>query len=73
MSARACDGMWHASGGGITVQSMPSQREGEFGYVSAADCAAIGQLFGLDRPVHSQGLNISPDEREFYVGRAEGK
>lgn len=40
-------------------------------YTSNADCLLLQQAFGLSRKAHFQGLSISPDEREFYVLRAE--
>jgi len=42
------------------------------GFDLATDRAALAQLFGLDRPIHLQGLSISPDSRDWHVGRAEG-
>lgn len=57
--------------GWIEVQAPPRRREG-YGYTSEADREALAQLFGLDRPVHCQGLSISPDSRDWHVGRAEG-
>lgn len=40
-------------------------------YTGKADCKILAKAFGLSRPVHHQGLHISPDECEFYVLRAE--
>ena len=46
-------------------------REGENYYTSDEDAKELARAFGLDRKVHYQGLQISPDEWEFYVKRAE--
>lgn len=40
-------------------------------YTSDVERKQIAQAFGLDRPVHHQGLSILPDSRDFYVMRAE--
>lgn len=40
-------------------------------YTSDADCHLLTRAFRLSRKAHFQGLSISPDEREFYVLRAE--
>lgn len=37
----------------------------------AEDREELAKLFHLDRPVHHQGLSISPEEREHYVSAAE--
>lgn len=74
---RRSDRAWSVSGGRgtaygwIQVQAPP-RRQGEYGYTSPDDCATLAQLFGLDRPVHNQGLSIPPEQREWHVGRAEG-
>lgn len=46
-------------------------KDGTNYYTGDADCEALAQAFGLNRKAHFQGLNISPDEREFYVERVE--
>lgn len=40
-------------------------------YTSDAECKELARLFGLDRPVHYQGLSLPSDSTEFYVARAE--
>jgi hypothetical protein len=46
--------------------------DGEQGYyTSISECKELAELFGLGRPVHSQGISISPDDRDWYVTRAE--
>ena len=45
---------------------------GEIGYyTSLSDCKIIAAAFGLNRPVHFQGLSISPDERGWYLAQVE--
>jgi hypothetical protein len=56
--------------GWITVHAPPRRRI-EHGYMTADDQAELARLFGLDRPVHMQGLVIAPDSRAWYVERAE--
>ena len=51
--------------GWITVHAMPKDRVD--GYLSDRDARTLAALFGEDRPVHCQGLSISPDARELYV------
>lgn len=57
------------SWGWITVQAPPRRRWN--GHTSTEDCAELARVFGLDRPSHHQGESISPDRRDWYVGRAE--
>jgi len=40
-------------------------------YTSISECRELGNLFGLMRPAHCQGILVSPDERDWYVTRAE--
>jgi len=48
-------------------------KDGEEGwYTSDAECAVLGEAFGLHRPAHCQGVSISPDSREYYVLTVEG-
>ncbi len=56
-----------------TPASLERQpKPGEIGYyTSLADCKLIASAFGLDRPVHFQGLTISPDERGWYLQKVE--
>lgn len=61
------------SWGWITITAPPARRE-QYGRMSAADAAELGQLLGLGRPVHDQGESIpaGSDYREEYVDRARG-
>lgn len=56
--------------GWLNVTVPPKQRID--GGMNADDCKALADLFGLPSPVHFQGLSIGPDERTWYVRRAEG-
>jgi hypothetical protein len=47
------------------------RRDGENHFTSRADCTELARAFGLDRPCHWQGLQISPDDWERYVEMAE--
>lgn len=39
---------------------------------SLEDCAELAKAFSLDKPhIHTQGLSISPDSREYYVRLVE--
>jgi len=72
---RRSDRPWSVSGGRgtaygwIEIQAPPRRRVD--GYTTPEDCAELARIFGLDRPVHFQGLSISPDRRDWHVGRAE--
>jgi len=47
-------------------------KEGETGwYTSDAERQEIASAFGLDSPVHFQGLMVSPEKYEFYVAAVE--
>lgn len=60
--------------GWITVTAPPARRT-EYGSMTEADRAALGELFGLDAPAHHQGVSIPAghDYRREYVDRAEGR
>jgi hypothetical protein len=60
--------------GWIHIQAPPARRD-DMGRTSEADRAELGQLLGLEGPVHTQGVNIpaSSDYRQEYVDRAEGR
>ena len=51
-------------------ERQPEEGETAY-YTSDADARLITKAFKLNRKVHFQGLQISPDEWEFYVQRAE--
>ena len=51
--------------GWITVHAMPKDRLADC--LTNADARTLAALFGEDRPVHRQGLSISPDARGYYV------
>ena len=60
--------------GWITIHAPPKRRE-QYGYLSDADAAELGQLLGLGKPVHCQGESIPAGAayREEYVARARGE
>ena len=60
--------------GWITICSPPARRV-EFGYMTDADRAELGQLLGMGEPVHSQGETVpaSSDYYQEYVDRAAGR
>lgn len=62
------------SWGWIKVIAPPARR-GEYDEMSDEDCAELGELFGLDRPAHFQGIDIAASTRyrHEYVARAEGR
>lgn len=45
------------------------------GYSSPSDRAELGQLLGLDKPVHCQGVSIAASSEYWqeYIDRAEGR
>ena len=73
---RRSDRAWSVRGGTGTAYGWidviaPPRRCDRFGNMTPADCATLANLFGRDRPVHHQGLSISPEEREYYVDLIE--
>ena len=56
--------------GWIDVLPLPKEQP-EKGQMSPEQARLLADAFGLDAPVHYQGLSISPDERSVYVTRAE--
>jgi hypothetical protein len=62
------------SWGWITIIAPPSRR-GESDEMADEDCKELGELFGLDRPAHFQGIDVpaSSRYRHEYVTRAEGR
>jgi hypothetical protein len=56
--------------GWITVMSPPKRR-GSDNYFGPGEAEELAKLFGLDRPVHFQGLSIPPGQRAAYVKAAE--
>lgn len=60
--------------GWISISSQPKHRN-EYGYMSDADRAELGQLLGFDAPVHRQGESIasSNDHYQEYIDRANGR
>lgn len=43
------------------------------GDITPTERAELGQLLGLDRPVHSQGLKVCSQDWQNYIDRAEGR
>ncbi|UHJ58813.1 hypothetical protein LT337_32430 (plasmid) [Mycolicibacterium fortuitum] len=71
---------WSVRGGRGTTWGWikivaPPARRGEYDEMSDEDCAELGELFGLDRPAHFQGLDIPASSlyRREYVARAQGR
>ncbi len=67
---------WSVRGGSGTswgwIDVLPLPREQpEKGQMSPEQSRALADAFGIDVPVHYQGLSISPDERSAYVARVE--
>lgn len=60
--------------GWITIIAPPARR-GEHDEMTDEDCTELGELFGLDRPAHFQGIDVpaSSAYRQEYVARAEGR
>lgn len=60
--------------GWIEIQSPPKRRV-EYGYMTDADRAELGELLGLGGPVHCQGQSIpaSSAYRREYIARAQGQ
>jgi len=61
--------------GWITIASPPSRAADQWGSMTEAEAAELGELLGLGRPVHFQGASI-PDSDDYYreyVDRAEGR
>lgn len=60
--------------GWIEIQAPPARRVQPYDYTSEAECAELGELLGLDRPAHCQGVSIpaSGAYRREYVARARG-
>jgi hypothetical protein len=56
--------------GWIEVLPLPKEQP-EKGQMSPEQSRLLATAFGLDAPVHYQGLSISPEERAAYVARAE--
>lgn len=59
--------------GWLTITAPPKMRED--GAMTPADCRALADLLGMDRPVHPQGENVpaSTKDWEWYIARAEGR
>lgn len=62
------------SWGWITISAPPARRD-EFDCMTDADAAELGELLGLGRSAHRQGVDIpaSGNHRREYVDRAEGR
>lgn len=60
--------------GWITIIAPPARR-GVYNEMSDEDCKELGELFGLERPAHCQGLTVpaSTQYRQEYLARAEGR
>lgn len=79
---------WSVTGGSgtawgwIRIMSPPMRRVSSDGtpqpgrnwYMTAEDCAELGELLGLGEPVHIQGESIpaASDYRRAYIARARG-
>lgn len=60
--------------GWINITAPPKRRQ-EYGYMTDEDCAELGQLLGLGKPAHPQGVSVAAgvDYRREYVARAQGR
>ncbi|MCV7174849.1 hypothetical protein [Mycolicibacterium sphagni] len=60
--------------GWITIAAPPA-RSGKWGEMSDADAAELGELLGLGRSAHVQGVSVAADDkyRREYIARAEGR
>ena len=70
---------WSVTGGRGTAWgwieiTAPPKRRVEYGYMTDADRAELGELLGLGKPAHCQGENVaaSSEYRREYVARARG-
>lgn len=71
---------WSVTGGRGTAYgwiriSAPPKRLVEYGHLTEADAAELGQLLGFGRPVHSQGESV-PSSSDYYsefIARCEGR
>ena len=50
-----------------------TRENGDNHYTSRAACAELALAFGLSKPVHYQGLSISPEKWEHYLELAEAR
>lgn len=71
---------WSVRGGrgtswGWIMIIAPPARRGEHDEMTDEDCKELGELFGLGRPAHFQGINVPAGSRyrHEYVARAEGR
>lgn len=63
---------WRDPKPGISCSIDRKPNAGEIGYyTSEEDRKVLAQAFGLDRPVHHQGLSISPDDRGWHLEQVE--
>lgn len=62
------------SWGWITITSPPARSTG-YGSMTDADAQELGDLLGLGRPAHHQGVSVAASGayRQEYVDRAEGR
>lgn len=63
------------SWGWIEVKSPPARAADQWGTMTDAEAAELGELLGLDAPVHHQGVSIpaSSGHRHEYLMRALGR
>lgn len=61
--------------GWIEIKSPPKRAADQWGTMTAAEAAELGDLLGLGGPAHHQGVSIaaSGNHRREYVDRAEGR
>src|SRR4051812_15651258 len=57
--------------GWIKVSSPPARCADQWGTMAEAECKELGELLGLSRPAHHQGVTIpdGSDYRREYVDR----
>lgn len=61
--------------GWISIKSPPARAADQWGSLTEAEAAELGELLGYDRPVHHQGEDIpaSADHRRGMIQRALGR
>lgn len=59
--------------GGADCDGTTCGRSHEYGYLTMTDRVELAAVLGESRPVHPQGVSISPDSRNGYVAAAIGQ
>lgn len=61
--------------GWITISSPPKRAADQWGSMTDVEAAELGELLGLGRPSHHQGVSVAASAayRQEYIDRAEGR